>query len=52
MEATPLCLHAQRLTFTHPTTKERVTFEDELPSWAASEATLGMLLELGQNGAR
>jgi 23S rRNA-/tRNA-specific pseudouridylate synthase len=30
----PLCLHAQRITFTHPLTKERVTFEAEPPAWA------------------
>ncbi len=32
----PLCLHALRIAFTHPLTKERVTFEAELPSWAHS----------------
>ena len=31
----PLCLHAQRITFTHPLTKERVTFAAEPPAWAA-----------------
>ena len=31
----PLCLHALRITFTHPLTKERVTFEAEPPAWAA-----------------
>ena len=31
----PLCLHALRITFTHPLTKERVTFEAEPPGWAA-----------------
>ena len=30
----PLCLHAQRITFTHPLTQERVTFEAEPPGWA------------------
>jgi RluA family pseudouridine synthase len=30
----PLCLHALRITFTHPLTKERVTFEAEAPEWA------------------
>ncbi len=30
----PLCLHALRITFTHPLTKERVTFEAEPPEWA------------------
>lgn len=30
----PLCLHASGITFTHPLTKERVTFEDAAPVWA------------------
>jgi RluA family pseudouridine synthase len=30
----PLCLHALRITFTHPLTKERVTFATEPPEWA------------------
>lgn len=30
----PLCLHAQRMSFNHPLTKERVTFEAEGPAWA------------------
>ncbi|WP_395735825.1 sulfurtransferase [Prosthecobacter sp.] len=30
----PLCLHALRITFTHPLTKERVTFSAEQPEWA------------------
>lgn len=29
----PLCLHAQRISFIHPLTKERVTFECPAPSW-------------------
>jgi len=29
----PLCLHAWRLSFTHPLTKERVTFEAAKPAW-------------------
>ncbi|MBP89456.1 MAG: sulfurtransferase [Planctomycetaceae bacterium] len=29
----PLCLHAQRIEFTHPTTGQRVSFEAPLPSW-------------------
>ena len=33
----PLCLHAQRITFTHPLTKERVTFEAEPPVWATGD---------------
>jgi UPF0176 protein len=34
LKAEPLCLHAWRLAFTHPLTKERVTFETELPVWS------------------
>lgn len=30
----PLCLHAWRLTFAHPLSKERMTFEAERPAWA------------------
>ena len=30
----PLCLHAVRLTFNHPLTKERVTFETAPPAWS------------------
>jgi 23S rRNA-/tRNA-specific pseudouridylate synthase len=30
-------LHAQRIVFTHPLTKERVTFEADRPAWAALE---------------
>ncbi len=30
----PLCLHAHRITFTHPLTNERVTFEADVPDWA------------------
>jgi len=30
----PLCLHAWRITFAHPLTKERVSFEDAAPEWA------------------
>ena len=30
----PLCLHALRITFTHPLSKERVTYEAEPPEWA------------------
>jgi RluA family pseudouridine synthase len=35
VEDMPLCLLAQRLTFTHPLTKQRVTFETTRPDWAA-----------------
>lgn len=31
----PLCLHAWRLTFTHPLTKQRATFEAQQPAWVA-----------------
>ena len=30
----PLCLHAQRLSFDHPLTAKRATFECAAPSWA------------------
>ncbi|MFO0818008.1 MAG: RluA family pseudouridine synthase [Pirellulales bacterium] len=32
--APPLCLHAQRISFLHPLTKERVHFECPAPSWS------------------
>ncbi|MBI2479708.1 MAG: pseudouridine synthase, partial [Planctomycetia bacterium] len=31
----PLCLHAWRITFTHPLAGGRVHFEAPLPAWAA-----------------
>jgi len=34
LEAAPLCLHAWRLTFKHPLSKQRVTYETEKPEWA------------------
>jgi UPF0176 protein len=34
IEAAPLCLHAWRLTFKHPLSKQRVTYETEKPAWA------------------
>jgi RluA family pseudouridine synthase len=34
IQAEPLCLHAWRLSFTHPMTKQRVSFETERPAWA------------------
>jgi UPF0176 protein len=34
LESAPLCLHAHRLTFTHPLTRERMTVEAEAPEWA------------------
>ena len=30
----PLCLHSWRITFTHPLTGKRVSFEAEPPAWA------------------
>jgi len=30
----PLCLHSHRISFIHPLTKERVTFEAPAPSWS------------------
>jgi 23S rRNA-/tRNA-specific pseudouridylate synthase len=30
----PLCLHAWRLTFKHPLTKEATTFEAPPPDWS------------------
>ncbi|QEL18934.1 oxygen-dependent tRNA uridine(34) hydroxylase TrhO [Limnoglobus roseus] len=35
----PLCLHAARLTFTHPVTNERVSYEATAPSWAEENPT-------------
>jgi RluA family pseudouridine synthase len=32
--APPLCLHAWRITFTHPLHKQRMTFEAPMPEWA------------------
>jgi RluA family pseudouridine synthase len=34
MDAAPLCLHAWRLAFAHPMTKQRVSFESTRPDWA------------------
>ena len=34
MSDPPLCLHAQQISFKHPLTSERVTFESPAPSWA------------------
>jgi 23S rRNA-/tRNA-specific pseudouridylate synthase len=30
----PLCLHASKLTFRHPLTKEATTFESPAPEWS------------------
>ncbi len=38
LEDPPLCLHACRLTFTHPDSGQRVTFEDDPPEWWKSGA--------------
>jgi len=34
VSAPPLCLHAWRLAFTHPLTKEKIAFEAPPPAWA------------------
>ena len=34
VDAPPLCLLAQRITFMHPLSRQRLTFESELPKWA------------------
>lgn len=34
VDAPPLCLHAWKLSFEHPVSKERLGFEAPLPSWA------------------
>ena len=34
MQDAPLCLHAWKLAFNHPLTKERMHFETEMPEWA------------------
>ena len=34
VDASPLCLLARRITFQHPLTRARVTFEAERPEWA------------------
>lgn len=34
LQDAPLCLHAWRLSFMHPLTRQRVTFETEKPVWA------------------
>ncbi len=33
----PLCLHAWRIAFTHPLTKERATFESDRPEWVYAD---------------
>mgnify|MGYP001026584920 CR=1 FL=1 len=35
VDAPPLCLHSWKITFTHPTSGDRVTFEAPRPAWAA-----------------
>jgi RluA family pseudouridine synthase len=34
----PLCLHALRISFVHPMTKERVTFECPAPAWSERQS--------------
>ncbi len=36
VDAPPLCLQSQRISFRHPLTRKRVEFATELPDWAAS----------------
>lgn len=36
-DSLPLCLFARRITFTHPLTHERMTFEAEPPEWASQK---------------
>lgn len=37
----PLCLHSRRISFIHPLTKERTTFEAPAPSWLQIGGTYG-----------
>ncbi len=34
----PLCLHAQRISFLHPLTRERVTFDCPAPAWSERQS--------------
>jgi UPF0176 protein len=34
----PLCLHALRISFSHPMTKERITFECPAPAWSERQS--------------
>ena len=36
----PLCLHAWRITLTHPITRKRVTYEAPPPAWAGDGENL------------
>ena len=36
MQDGPLCLHAWKLSFDHPLSKERLSFETDLPTWAVA----------------
>jgi RluA family pseudouridine synthase len=36
VDASPLCLLAKQITFTHPLTRQRMTFAAELPDWVSS----------------
>lgn len=33
VDAPPMCLHASHITFTHPNSDERVTFQSHIPNW-------------------
>lgn len=37
----PLCLHAWKLSFCHPATGERLSFETEMPDWARASVPAG-----------
>ncbi|MEJ0038055.1 MAG: sulfurtransferase [Gammaproteobacteria bacterium] len=38
IDAPPLCLHASRITLTHPLSRERVRFTAPMPAWTATRA--------------
>lgn len=44
LDAPPLCLHAWKLTFEHPVTRQPVSFTAPEPSWAA-EAAIDLVLQ-------
>ncbi len=37
VEDAPLCLHAWKLSFVHPETKQRMNFESEMPAWSKAD---------------
>lgn len=39
LDAPPLCLQSQRISFRHPLTRERVEFTTEVPEWVAATLT-------------